>query len=73
MSLVDLGQRTLNLYSMDLFSFLLSGSQMWQQSSFDLVDEYSDLVGWVQNNRMQGTYIPESSYGAMFPFKPRAE
>lgn len=50
MSLVDLGQRTLNLYSLDLFSFLLSGSQMWQQSSFDLVDEYSDLVGTEQQD-----------------------
>ena len=27
------------------FSFLLPGSQMWQQSSFDLADEYNDLIG----------------------------
>ena len=26
-------------------SFLLPGSQMWQQSSFDLADEYNDLIG----------------------------
>lgn len=50
MSLVDLGLRTLNLYSMNLFSFLLSGSQMWQQSSFDLADEYNDLVGIEQQD-----------------------
>ena len=70
MSLVDMGHRTLNLYSTNLFSFLLSGSQMWQQSSFDLADENNDLV---QNNKMQGTCIPEPSCGAMFPFKPRVE
>ena len=28
-----------------LLSFLLPGSQMWQQSSFDLADEYNDLIG----------------------------
>lgn len=45
MSLVDLGQRTPNLYSVNLFSFLPSGSQMWQEGSFDLADEYNALVG----------------------------
>ena len=45
MSLVDLGHRTLNLYSVNLFSFLPSGSQMWLEGSFDLADEYNALVG----------------------------
>ena len=46
MSLLHLGERTLNLDSVNpFFSFLLPGSQMWQQSSFNLADEYNDLIG----------------------------
>ena len=50
------------------FSFLLPGSQVWQQSSFNLADEYNDLIG--REHSMQGSCIPEWSHGAKFPLKP---